>query len=309
MLTDENPQVLADIRKQIFGLQEDILLQARRIFEQLTQYVTVPQVFKPKKIRLRTHMHCFIAKEFLDWLVASRECVSRKEGVELCQKMQEKEIIHPLLKDNLFSDDDSIFKFGDKGSQSSSRRGSEQVESIQGGMTSKQQTDLLHRLRLLHEESIDGADDDHIEEVDGEDVDVLVQLYTIAQVRCDQSDSSQHLRSIFMTNSHIILADENHQYPLPRLHPPPNLTKDHFTRKEMHRITNITQMDFYSDSSCHMTIHFFDEETSTENSWFILTASSMELKRISVHLRSVWQQEFHLELTSNTLPSVQNFLL
>jgi hypothetical protein len=187
MLTDENPQVLADIRKQIFGLQEDILLQARRIFERLTQYVTVPQVFKPKKIRLRTHMHCFIAKEFLDWLVASRECVSRKEGVELCQKMQEKEIIHPLLKDNTFSDDESIFKFGDKGSQSSSRRGSEQVESIQGGMTSKQQTDLLHRLRLLHEESIDGADDDHIEEVDGEDVDVLVQLYTIAQVRCDQS--------------------------------------------------------------------------------------------------------------------------
>ena len=49
--------------------------------------------------------------------------------------------------------------------------------------------------------------------------------------------------SIFTTNSHIALAEENHQWPLPRLHDPPKLLSGpQFVLKKKQQIINVTEV-------------------------------------------------------------------
>jgi hypothetical protein len=49
--------------------------------------------------------------------------------------------------------------------------------------------------------------------------------------------------SIFITNSHIALAEENHQWPLPLLHDPPKvLSGPQFVLKKKQQIINITEV-------------------------------------------------------------------
>jgi hypothetical protein len=49
--------------------------------------------------------------------------------------------------------------------------------------------------------------------------------------------------SIIITNTHIALADENHQWPLPRLHDPPKfLSGPQFVLKKKQKIINVTDV-------------------------------------------------------------------
>lgn len=49
--------------------------------------------------------------------------------------------------------------------------------------------------------------------------------------------------TLIITNSHIALAEENHQWPLPRLHDPPKLLSGpQFVMKKKQEIINITDV-------------------------------------------------------------------
>ena len=51
-----------------------------------------------------------------------------------------------------------------------------------------------------------------------------------------------HHSTIVLTNSHIALLKECHQWPLSRLHPPPNQVPPQFNVQQLNKITNIVSM-------------------------------------------------------------------
>ncbi len=53
-----------------------------------------------------------------------------------------------------------------------------------------------------------------------------------------------------VTNTHIALAEENHQWPLPRLHDPPKvLSGPQFVLKKKQKIINITDVVRYDSGA------------------------------------------------------------
>lgn len=48
--------------------------------------------------------------------------------------------------------------------------------------------------------------------------------------------------TIALTNSHIALLKESHQWPLSRLHPPPNQLPPQFCAQHLNKITDIVSM-------------------------------------------------------------------
>lgn len=269
---DYNKQTVAHIRKQVFHLAESPTEKGRRIFEHLSQF-TSPTILKTRKVRLRSHQLSFLASELIDWLCIRREVYNRKEAIQIGQQLLDNGAIVHVSKEQVFKDDDTVFKFLQK------------------------QTSQSNNMNESHNEEAPNDDNE---------IETSINVYTIANVRVNEHDSAFHLRTILFTLSHVFLLEECHQWPLSRLHPPPALLRDHYVVKECVGITNVTAMEFYDDSPCYMTISFINEYEydNEETNWLIRTETITELNKMASYIRNTWKSLFAIELKTSTQPSV-----
>ena len=70
------------------------------------------------------------------------------------------------------------------------------------------------------------------------------------------TESKLQHSTIVLTNTHIALLGECHQWPLSRLHPPPNQIPSQFKVHQLNKITNIVSM---------VSLHFLTRNTKCIN--------------------------------------------
>ncbi|XP_046846599.1 serine/threonine-protein kinase 11-interacting protein-like isoform X2 [Xenia sp. Carnegie-2017] len=263
----KNPQTLANIRIQVLGLKdEDLMLKGRRFYDQAVNF-TVPPLIKDHKSWFRTYPQSMLGADFIDWLIRCKEASNFHDAVHIGQMLLNAGIIRCLNKDCGFLDKDQYYSFN-----------------------------------FSHEFSEENSETSEESKSETEDDKSSTMLYIIAQWK---DEERWRPISIVMSDDQIVLADENHQWPLPRLHEPPKgLEGPQFTLKKKQKIINITEVTLFSGSPRKIEIEFLDEETVhviEDDRWTISMHSENSLANFLDGIKEIWKTRFCIDLPVNTL--------
>ncbi|XP_065052898.1 serine/threonine-protein kinase 11-interacting protein-like isoform X2 [Rhopilema esculentum] len=284
VMNDPNPRTETNIRSQIFGLDEEPVSLAKRLFEQATIF-TIPPLLKSKKIRIRTHQ-CVSGKDLVSWMVSRREAKSRKDAIALCQKLVDVGLVYHVSKEFQFQDTDDFYKFD---FSDNPKKMSSAALHKGGGIESTSSENNIDELEMSTE----------------------VCLYLQGQARTLDDDSSFQRRSIIITKSHFFLAVESHQWPLSRIYQPPSFLKEQFKLVASQRVIDLIKITFFEDSPNSLMLEFVDElgdVDSRESTWLFLIETIREMEGLARLLKTIWQEEMKVELMSEVFPSINLFI-
>ncbi|CAB3979682.1 Hypothetical predicted protein [Paramuricea clavata] len=161
-------------------------------------------------------------------------------------------------------------------------------------------TIITNHVCIIQDEGSDVSQDNSMEPTEPTEVNTTIKQYILAQWKDEEKSTPI---SIIITNTHIALAEENHQWPLPRLHDPPKfLSGPQFVLKKKQKIINITDVKLFTESPCEIEIEFRDEDTPgsiEDDCWLVVLQSENSLKVLLDAIKELWEDKFGIDLPVN----------
>ncbi|XP_052804565.1 uncharacterized protein LOC128234391 [Mya arenaria] len=122
----------------------------------------------------------------------------------------------------------------------------------------------------------------------------------------DEESEKGELINLVVTPTDIVMVEENHQWPLPRLQAPlsDNLKGRQFTIIQREKINNIESLMYNEENPTELKVTFF-ETSDTDNGkseWLISLETGSGVKSLVDSIRDPWESEFgvSLDITSTS---------
>ncbi|XP_028393367.1 serine/threonine-protein kinase 11-interacting protein-like [Dendronephthya gigantea] len=261
-----NSQTCANIKIQVFGVKdESLMVKGRRLYEQAINF-TDPPLLKDRKVWLRTLPKSVLGEELIDWLIYRKEASSYPEAVQISQLLLNAGAIRCFNKDCRNLEKEQYYYF-----------------------------DLPAEVQ---EDEVSNSSKDNMSE--SSEANTVIKQYILAYWK-DEEKLTQV--ALIITNSQIALAEENHQWPLPRRHHPPKvLSGPQFVMKKKQEIINITNVELFAESPCEIEIEFLNEDTPEsieDDRWEIILQSENSLTVFLDAIRELWEHKFGIDLPVN----------
>ncbi|KAH3730838.1 hypothetical protein DPMN_056836 [Dreissena polymorpha] len=137
------------------------------------------------------------------------------------------------------------------------------------------------------------------------------ELVRYLMVQLVNEDDKGQLLGLVITTTDLVLVEENHQWPLPRLQAPlsESIKGKQFTVKHREKINNIESLMFNEYNPRELRLTFF--ESSNANSvkavWLITLETVKGVKSLVDAIRVPWEQEFgvSLDITSTSFSETE----
>ncbi|KAL4228720.1 protein kinase binding [Mactra antiquata] len=157
----------------------------------------------------------------------------------------------------------------------------------------------LQRITKSNPDTLENLTVDVLTTEDDVEPQTLVK-YLIVRYQTGENDpDNTKLMSLVVTESDIVLVDENHQWPLPRLQA--SLSEDikgrQFTVIQREKINNIETLMFNEYNHAELQLTFFETSSPDATSVWIISFETIKgVKHFVDAIRDPWQEEFGVSL-------------
>ncbi|XP_053390035.1 uncharacterized protein LOC128552966 [Mercenaria mercenaria] len=138
----------------------------------------------------------------------------------------------------------------------------------------------------------------------------LVRFLMVKYSDADTGSDDTMTRSLVVTQTDLVLVDENHQWPLPRLQAPLTgaIKGKQFTVVQREKINNIGTLSFNEYKPTELQLAFLETSAVGSPSAWIITFETMQGVKLFVDsIRGPWEEEFgvSLDITSTSFTDTE----